>query len=530
MSDIHSIVDRVVHVAPTFDPSTRLPLVVVDSTGFPDPQSNSYSCLVPAVIEKLPKTNYALLFFACGAPNKPSWSWVARTYSMLDRSAKKRVNKIYVVHESWWVRAISEMLRGVVSSKFRRKVIHVSNLSQLAKLIDITLINIKPTVYLHDIKIEDHITIPRHHSPVFCMPLTCDEYGQIQLPAVWTDTLNYLRVKASTVKDVFKRTEDSILLYILRDCYDRGHLLDLDDYGPQLTASLLKLYLVQLPTPILPANEIDLPIQDTAEYCVNTFISLPAISKRLLMDLIDLLANMVFNSNIHSPGSLAACIGPNLLGLGPITNETMATGVRFTRNLIEFWPQVSAAANYWMNNNYHNQLSIRKHRTERFSSISNYDDSLSSPLSGNAPQGWIRSTSYISTPDLHSPFSIGLTDSRSTSLSSSSSSSTSSTISESARMFSMMPPPLAPIKLGPPPPSRKERITGSILQPTTTNISRPNISNKPIHGDPLYPRKLAPETTRTIPSTRRGKMVAELAKLYEEKCNTAQILVSIDRR
>jgi hypothetical protein len=114
---------KIVYVSKTLDPATRLPLVVMDSTAFSiDPDVHHE--LLPAVIDRLPMTDYTLLFFACGLPAKPSVKLVAKAYSMLKRQARKRVKKIYVVHESWWVRAITDMLRGVVSPKFRRKVVH----------------------------------------------------------------------------------------------------------------------------------------------------------------------------------------------------------------------------------------------------------------------------------------------------------------------------------------------------------------------------------------------------------------------
>lgn len=115
---------RIIYRSQTFDPATRLPLVVMNSAAFPKAPEDYTSELMSKLISLLPADPYVLVFFACGAPNKPSWSWISNIYNMIDRQVKKRVGKVYVVHESWWVRAVTEMFRGIVSNKFKRKIIH----------------------------------------------------------------------------------------------------------------------------------------------------------------------------------------------------------------------------------------------------------------------------------------------------------------------------------------------------------------------------------------------------------------------
>lgn len=37
---------------------------------------------------------------------------------------RKRIRRLWVVHEKAWVRILFEMMAGVVSVKFRKKVVH----------------------------------------------------------------------------------------------------------------------------------------------------------------------------------------------------------------------------------------------------------------------------------------------------------------------------------------------------------------------------------------------------------------------
>lgn len=536
-NEIQRLADKVVHISRTFDPATRLPIVVVDSTQFPPPQSDVYSQLVSQVLERLPRTNYVVIFFACGAPNKPSWSWVAKTYSMLDRPTKKRIKKLYVVHESWWVRAVTEMLRGVVSSKFKRKIVHVSSLSQLAQHIDITLIDIKPAVYSHNSKVERQITIPRHSTPVFGVNVNYHDGDSFELPQLWYDVFAYLGVTAPNTKSIFNTLEyehDVESVHILRDAYDRGHLIDLDDYGPHVTASLLKLYLYKLPTAIIPVDKIALPLQDSIDYTLRIWDSLPLLSRHLLPDLLSLLTSIVAHASrtMQSPTTLAMSLVKSLTGVSATNKEASAIATRYCRNLIEFWPNIcqkrdtydpeNPFASPTHSRNTSVELNIKKrpfaHKASSASMSSSY---------GSLPFYAISKNN--STPELCTEQSlIDLNDDddevdpfTTASRTSSSSSSASSVIRP------------AKSSMGPPPVPAKSKAaaaaSASILRPS----QKPNINDRPPSETKKPPspppkRQFGPRSKSVAP-TRRGKMVAELAKLYEEKGHSAQILVQLDR-
>ncbi|CAN6639673.1 protein Ecm25p [Trichomonascus vanleenenianus] len=548
--ELRRLTNRIIHVSQTCDPSTRLPLVIIDSSAFPPPTVDLYNPLASAIISRLPQTPYALVFFACGAPNKPSWSWVAKMYATLDSHTKKNVRKIYVVHESWWVRAVTEMLRGVVSAKFKSKIIHVSSLSQLAQLLDITLINIRPLVYLHNRKVEDEITIPRHPMPVFGIPVP----DPTSLPRVWTDTLNYLNVTAPFTRGVFRRASDPELLYILRDCYDRNQLVDLDDYGPNLAASVLKLYLYELPEPILPASVIPHPFQDTVPYCLDVVLGLSYSCQYVLVHLVRLLHSLASSQarTEHNSATLAACVAPSLLGR-TTTKEGVTMGVRFTRLLLDMWPKIvvddrissilDSSSSMRTSPSAPDLLAPAPVAHSRHASASEMDIKKGPPpppplprrgtsISGSSNNNSIsKMNNGINIPSL---YTLRSNSSNPELRSSSDPLDTLPLTPESPRFgsnpLSNMPPP------PPRPPKRQPSIstlnitvkststtsTGTILQPTHKANIDANLSQSP------QKRTFGPQS-KSIATTRRGKMVAELAKLYEEKSHSAQILVDIKR-
>lgn len=557
------VADSVVHYAQTFDPATRLPVVVIDSTGLPPLQTKSdfYTSLVPEVVKRLPKTNYVLLFFACGAPNKPSWSWVAKTYSMLERDAKKRVRKLIVVHESWWVRAITEMLRGVVSSKFRSKVIHVSSLSQLAQHLDITLINISPSVYLHDLKIDQQITVPRHHTPVFSMPLNITRdaaTGKWILPAVWTTCIEYICSNPGYYNPaVFRRTERVDMLYILRDSFDRGQLLDMGDYGPVMAANLLKLYIYQLPVPLLPVTRIPLPIQDTPQFCISVVSQVPWQQRVLLVEFVDLLTTIWASHPNTSSSVVAASVGPSICGASCVSRDQIAIGVRFVRNLLDLWTQVRRS----IEASLHEQPA-KPHFAEKPEPPLPRSPGKTRPSRPFMPFSH-ESLNAMAPPPMIPPYSNQLNanplkpDSLNMNpLQTSQNTNPLRMNSLNTNLQAPRPPPSrgknvpcmpdfsssvpAPSLQQPCKPARTFRSvsTASSEASQSSSDSSSSISTENLRLDSLSlsstPTKPAPPLPPTPNSptkriVRRGKMVAELAKLYEERADTAQILVKIRR-
>ena len=75
---------------------------------------------------------YEVVFFAGGGANgatvvrkgRPGWGWFLQAYHVLTRATRKRLQRLWVVHEKRWVRVLVEMFSTVVSPKFRKKIVH----------------------------------------------------------------------------------------------------------------------------------------------------------------------------------------------------------------------------------------------------------------------------------------------------------------------------------------------------------------------------------------------------------------------
>ena len=158
---------RIIYRSPLPSPSD-LPIYILDSAALPNAKQEYYDELLPYVLARLPHEDeliggleYEVVFFAGGNPssnygsrnssvgkdgdedddadreqhrpsmrsgmrrsNKPGFGWFMRAYNVLSRAMRKRLKKLWIVHEKRWVRVLTEMFATVVSPKFRKKVVH----------------------------------------------------------------------------------------------------------------------------------------------------------------------------------------------------------------------------------------------------------------------------------------------------------------------------------------------------------------------------------------------------------------------
>lgn len=122
-----------------FPSPNDLPVYILNAAALPDVKSTNFDALLPYVLARLPDEDqlieghgYELVFFAGGSADgptatkkgRPGWGWFFQAYHVLSRAMRKRLQKLYIVHEKNWIRILIEMFSTAVSPKFRKKVIH----------------------------------------------------------------------------------------------------------------------------------------------------------------------------------------------------------------------------------------------------------------------------------------------------------------------------------------------------------------------------------------------------------------------
>ncbi|KAK1075278.1 hypothetical protein LTR33_009562 [Friedmanniomyces endolithicus] len=213
-----------------------LPVYIINAAAFPDAWEVDYDSLLSYVLARLPGedellsgTEYEVIFFAGGQPEGATterrqgagMGWYLQAYHVLSRATRKKLRRLYIVHPRAWVRVLIGVFGTVVSPKFKRKIVHVSTLSQLALHIPIERLLIPPSTYLVDRKYSTEIDVPyasgrRAFGARHSLPKNINTAWHRPIPA------------------------------------ERGAIKDA--YGVHLAASLIKLWYRELREPIIPES------------------------------------------------------------------------------------------------------------------------------------------------------------------------------------------------------------------------------------------------------------------------------------
>ncbi|KAH7322079.1 hypothetical protein B0J17DRAFT_723751 [Rhizoctonia solani] len=263
------------------DYETR-PMVVVTAASFPDPRQISYDILLSRIIAYLDlyvENDYIVVFLAAGGRHTPSWNWIwkATEIPQEPETSREAIN-IYsvrastdvaacqlIVHPTWFSKMFVSLAGAVLSPKFFRKITYVSTLSELARHVPLTQIEIAPAVYNENLKHERTITLPSTapSSLTFGVPLEqlMGPDGEASpVPRVIRDCVEYLRSEGPLgpnleVEGLFRRSPNVGLLRSVREAYDRGNQVTLAQYhDPHIAAVLIKKFLRDLPEPIFSGS------------------------------------------------------------------------------------------------------------------------------------------------------------------------------------------------------------------------------------------------------------------------------------
>ncbi|PVH93876.1 hypothetical protein DM02DRAFT_540626 [Periconia macrospinosa] len=381
------------------------PIYILNAAALPDTKEENFDSLLPYVIARLPEEDdlvkgfeYEVIFFAGdsdGSPtnkkNRPGWGWFLQAYNVLTRAMRKRLQKLYIVHEKAWVRILTEVFSTIVSPKFRRKIIHASTLTNLALHLSIEDLLIPPSTYLYDRRVSEDIFAPYvtgRRAFAALHPLPKDVKGQPRLPRVLRETSSFL-LQGQNIKQegLFRVPAHAKLRDVLKEAYDRGQkyivwkdngetlllpqypnaehqdeiIAELDPkdaYSVFMAAALIKAWYANLRQPIfspasyrdmkrLHGDPDDLPglerlaelLSPTSEWSFLT----PLAREILVRHLLPLMSAVATHQeeNKMSAENLAVCIAPALLcGPDQLEDAKMSSIVRrILTEAIELWPQ-----------------------------------------------------------------------------------------------------------------------------------------------------------------------------------------------
>ncbi|CAK4033084.1 hypothetical protein DOTSEDRAFT_72126 [Lecanosticta acicola] len=385
------------------------PVYILNAAAFPDAFEVDYDTLLAYVLARLPGeeeliagTDYEVVFFAGGTPDNatqekkqgPNTGWYLQAYHVLSRALRKKLQRLYIVHPRTWVRVLISVFGTIVSPKFRRKIVHVNSLSQLALHIAIEKLLIPPSAYLQDRKVSSEVYAPfvtgrRAFGVNHPFPKNIST-GESRLPRVLRETTSFVLMPSNVITEgLFRIPPHNILSSILKEAYDRGQQFIVwkegdatfvapgmdqallnevrleDAYGVHLAASLIKTWYRELREPIFPESSYsalrerysDPGTEVTPEDVVDLILPASASSPltqtareilaRHLLPLLSVIASHETENKMNAE-NLAICFSMCLVcGSDQMQDAKMSTVVkRILHAAINMWPQLRSGMGF----------------------------------------------------------------------------------------------------------------------------------------------------------------------------------------
>ncbi|CCD27485.1 Ecm25p NDAI_0K02940 [Naumovozyma dairenensis CBS 421] len=362
----------------SIDPITGHSIYVFDSTYLPSPEEigdkQVYDLLIDELMDRLittlPSSPYSLVVFSSGfSAKKISWVYGIKMFSKIPREARIYLQKTYIVHESFFIRTVYQVLSNAMSINFLKgpsnkdleliptvdpesieqnnnlspnaSIVHVPDLTALSRMIDITRLRISLNVYLHDYEITDYIDVPQSYFERLTS-LGNRQYRQLIFDKI------FKRLKIDSVKNelVFQKPGSYKKVNIFLDIIERNNYIDLSQWDIYSLASVFTYFLKQKSKPLIPVPLIPLPISDDFDYTYKTFQTIILYNNYydLIMTIFPLFINILNHSEItrHDLKSLSKCLAPTLCQerVSMKNDDTLVIGARFIRNLLEMYDKI----------------------------------------------------------------------------------------------------------------------------------------------------------------------------------------------
>lgn len=340
LNQLDSIVNQIIFQAGCDHASH--PLLIICASRFPSPSKlpigTDFNMLVNRALSLFsPITSiepYSLIIFASPSEFGPNVKQVISSYLRLDKSTRKNLKSLWVVHPTFWAKmTLQVFMNGIVSWKVGKKVKWTNSLSELATQVPLHQICIPPEVYKINLTLEPKIEMPPNWKmkPVIGAPLEqlMGQQGERGIPQLVQDSVNCIRSLGLDAEGLFRRPPSLATLKVLSEAYDRGHPVKISDYpdAPHLAASLLKLFLRELPVPVFPSslypvilacpsiqpNSSNLEVMAYIQEKLIDQLSAPAV--KLLSYVLSLCHDIASHAaeNKMDAHNLATCLTPTLL-------------------------------------------------------------------------------------------------------------------------------------------------------------------------------------------------------------------------
>ncbi|KAH3899754.1 Ecm25p SCDLUD_004041 [Saccharomycodes ludwigii] len=306
------------------------------------------------LISKLPDTPYSLVAFTSGfGKNNISWIYGIKMYSKLPQHSKNYLQRLYIVHESFWVRTVYQVFKNAMNIKFLNNnpinlatgtvggneviIEYVSDLSQLSlqKNIDITKLRISLNVYLHDYSIKECIDIPTKY-----LRSKNDILNRQYRQSMFDKIFNKLKLESIKYELVFTKPGNFRKINILLGVIERNNYVDLSQWDIYSLATVFLNFIKNKSKPFFPIDMITLPISDDLEYTLNIFQKMVEFNDyyMLIVVIFPIFLNLLKHQNVtkHTYHTLSKSLVTTFCKekVSIKSENRLAIGKRFIKNVL----------------------------------------------------------------------------------------------------------------------------------------------------------------------------------------------------
>ncbi|KAM4630773.1 BCL2/adenovirus E1B 19 kDa protein-interacting protein 2-like isoform 2-T2 [Polymixia lowei] len=107
---------------------------------------------VVGTLELMVAENYVIIYLCAGGQKEklPGIGWLRECYTTIDRRLRKNLKGLYVVHPTWYIKALITIIKPFISSKFSKKLQFVDSLQELSQYVPTEHVQIPDCVKQYD--------------------------------------------------------------------------------------------------------------------------------------------------------------------------------------------------------------------------------------------------------------------------------------------------------------------------------------------------------------------------------------------
>jgi len=312
-------------------------IIVVSASKLPKNKNFDHSrflTFLRLALDQYVMLDYSLVYFHHGlnGQNKPPLSWLWGLYKVLDRTFKKNLKSLYIVHPTTFIKVVWNFFKPVISAKFGRKIQYINHLDELSPHMNIKALKIPDKVREYDNK-NKPASSASSSSLVSWTP--SQQFGvsldwildnqSVTIPPIMTQCVTFLQQpECLETEGIFRKAANAASVKECVQKLNRGEKVieTLSVQDVILVTVILKTFLREMSEPLLTFDLFesilhfaDIPRESRLTYCQDLIIKkLPERNYAVLKYLTEflVLVNDRSDMNKMTASNLAVVFGPNL--------------------------------------------------------------------------------------------------------------------------------------------------------------------------------------------------------------------------